>query len=78
MNTKPSPISTFKKLPEYFGEPQGNTIAQLNAAIANGKAFSRRTGISYEDLVLLLKTNFINPGLASFHCFRNYKLALLN
>lgn len=54
---------SYKKLPEYFGEPENNTIAQLNAAIANGKAFCRRTGISYEDLVALLKTNFINPGI---------------
>ncbi len=51
-----------KKLPRYFGEPENNTIAQLNTAIANGKEFIRRVGITYEELVQLLKTNFINPG----------------
>lgn len=52
----------YKNLPLYFGEPEDNTIAQLNAAIANGKEFSRRVGITNEQLVQLLKTNFINPG----------------
>ncbi len=53
---------TFKPLPEYFGEAPATTIPQLNAAIAAGKNFSRRMKITYEDLVALLKTNFINPG----------------
>ncbi len=53
---------TFKALPEYFGEALTTTIPQLNAAIAPGKNFSRRMNITYEDLVALLKTNFINPG----------------
>ncbi len=53
----------YKKLPRYFGEPENNTIAQLNKAIANGKEFSRRMGITYEELMQLLKTNFINPGI---------------
>ncbi len=52
----------YKPLSEYFGEPSGNTLAQLNSAISNGKTFSRRVGIDYEELVSLLKTNFINPG----------------
>ncbi len=30
---------TYKQLPEYFGEAAGSSIAQLNAAVANGKAF---------------------------------------
>nr|WP_315173790.1 neuraminidase-like domain-containing protein [uncultured Flavobacterium sp.] len=53
---------SYKKLPLYFGEPENNTIVQLNAALANGKEFSRRLGIQNEELVRLLKTNFINPG----------------
>jgi len=52
----------FKPLPEYFGELPTHTLAQLNTAIANGKTFSRRVGLDYEELVLLLKTNFINQG----------------
>ncbi len=66
----------FKKLPEYFGEPEGNTIAQLNAAIANGKAFCHRTGISYDDLATLLKTNFINPGLTIVPLFQKLQINL--
>lgn len=66
----------FKKLPEYFGEPENNTIAQLNAAIANGKAFCRRTGITYEDLIALLKTNFINPGVNLVPLFQKLGISL--
>lgn len=51
-----------KKLPLYFGEPENNSIVQLNSAISNAKVFSRRVGITNEHLVQLLKTNFINPG----------------
>ncbi len=54
---------SYKKLPEYFGEPENNTISQLNDSIANGKSFCRRVNISYEKLVSLLKTHFINPGI---------------
>lgn len=53
----------FKPLPEYFGEAPATTIPALNTAIADGKTFSRRMQISYEELVLLLKTKFINPGI---------------
>jgi hypothetical protein len=67
---------TFKKLPEYFGQPQNNTIAQLNAVIANGKTFSRTVGISYEDLVELLKTNFINPGYTLVPLFQKLHISL--
>jgi hypothetical protein len=52
----------FRKLPEYFGEPADATIDALNNAIAAGKEFSRRADISYEELVALLRTRFINPG----------------
>lgn len=69
---------SFRKLPEYFGEPAGNTIAQLNAAIANGKTFSRTVGISYEDLVNLLKTNFINPGYAIVPLFQKLNIGLVD
>lgn len=54
----------FRALPEYFGEPPGAGIEALNAAVADGKTFCRRTAISYEELVGILKTRFINPGLA--------------
>ena len=53
----------YRALPEYFGEAANATIEDLNAAVAEGKTFCRRTEISYEDLIGLLKTQFINPGL---------------
>ncbi|MDQ1833709.1 neuraminidase-like domain-containing protein [Massilia scottii] len=52
----------FRALPEYFGEPAASGIDALNAAISNGKTFSRRTGITYQDLSDILRTRFINPG----------------
>jgi hypothetical protein len=67
---------TFKKLPEYFGEPENNTIDQLNATIANGKAFCRRVGITYEDLAALMKTNFINPGAGLVPLFQKLDISL--
>lgn len=54
---------TFRDLPLYFGLPATTTIGALNDAIADGKSFSRTTGISYEELVAILKTEFINPGV---------------
>lgn len=56
--------ATDRRLPEYFGEPPNATIDAVNAAVANGKTFCRRAAISYEDLVRILKTAFINPGAA--------------
>ncbi len=52
----------FRMLPEYFGEPSAANIDALNAAVSDGKTFSRRTEISYQDLVEILRTRFINPG----------------
>src|SRR5437763_8586301 len=52
----------FRQLPEYFGEPAASTIDALNAAVSDGKTFCRRTEITYEDLVAILETSFINPG----------------
>ncbi|GAB1452745.1 hypothetical protein MASR2M47_28010 [Draconibacterium sp.] len=68
----------FKNLPAYFDQPEGNTLAQLNAAVADGKTFSRTVGISYEDLVVLLKTNFINPGYAIVPLFQKLKINLVD
>ena len=67
---------TFKNLPEYFGEPAGNTIGQLNAAISGGKAFCRRLDLKYEDLIVLLETNFINPGFKLVTLFKTLHLNL--
>ncbi|MEO8415425.1 MAG: neuraminidase-like domain-containing protein, partial [Ginsengibacter sp.] len=67
---------TFKALPEYFGEPAGNSIAQLNAVMANGKTFTRRVDISYEDLVSMLTTNFINPGYSVVPLFEKLQISI--
>jgi len=53
----------FRALPVYFGLSPVTTIAALNAQVADGKTFSRLTGVSYEELVAILKTKFINPGV---------------
>lgn len=66
----------FKELPQYFGEAAGTTLDQLDAAISNGKEFSRRVGISYEQLVKLLKTNFINPGAVLTPALQSLKISL--
>lgn len=67
---------TFRKLPEYFGEPGDNTISRLNDAIADGKTFSRRVGIGYDDLAALLQTRFINPGITRVPLFQKLKISL--
>ena len=67
---------TYKQLAQYFGEAAGTTLNDLDAAISNGKEFSRRAGISYEQLVVLLKTNFINPGAVLMPLFQELKISL--
>src|SRR5262249_46696858 len=54
----------FRALPEYFGQPAAATIDQLNAAIAEGKTFCRTVEVSYQELVDILRTKFINPGFS--------------
>ena len=53
----------FRALPEYFGEPAGASIDDLNDAVANAKTFCRRVDITYEDLAEILKTRFVNPAI---------------
>jgi hypothetical protein len=55
--------SGFAALPEYFGEPSGASIDELNDAVANAKVFSRRVGVKYLELDRILKTRFVNPGV---------------
>lgn len=64
-------------LPEYFGEPAAATIDQLNTAISNGKIFSRRVNINYQEVVSLLKTEFINPGIVLVPLLEATKIPLL-
>jgi hypothetical protein len=44
-----------------YGFPNGTADADVIAGISNAKQFSRRLDISYEDLVSILKTRFVNP-----------------
>jgi hypothetical protein len=69
--------STTRKLPEFFGELPAADMVQLNTAIANGKAFSRRTDIKYEELSRLLKTVFINPGVRLLPLLEKLQLDLV-
>lgn len=66
----------YRKLPEYFGEPAQTTLAELNARIAEGKTFCRRTGIKYEDLVAMLLASFINPGASLVPRLQRLRLTL--
>lgn len=49
--------------PEYYGLAAAADIAALNTAVGNAKIYCRNTDLKYADLVALLKTRFINPGV---------------
>lgn len=62
--------SGTKKLPVYFGEDEtmdfddfiNKPFDDHNNKIYNAKIFSRKTGINYNELIELIKTQFINPN----------------
>ncbi|HEY0377591.1 MAG TPA: neuraminidase-like domain-containing protein [Pyrinomonadaceae bacterium] len=45
-----------------YGFPSGTTNANVIAALSNAKQFSRRLSVTYEELVSILKTRFVNPN----------------
>ena len=47
---------------QMYGFPNGTADAKVVAGLSNAKQFARRAGITYEDLVAVLKTRFINPN----------------
>lgn len=49
-------------LQQLYGYPQATPIPAMLAELANAKAFSRRVGITYEDIIEILKTRFVNPN----------------
>lgn len=51
--------SKTKKIPAYFGEDEN---ISFDNKVFNAKTFSRRTGITYDELIELVKTQFINPN----------------
>jgi hypothetical protein len=46
---------------DLYGFPAGTTEPQALAGLANVKAFARRVGIEYDDLIAVLETAFVNP-----------------
>ncbi len=45
-----------------YGFPNGTADADVIAGLSNAKQFARRVGISYDDIVAILKTRFVNPN----------------
>lgn len=45
-----------------YGFPNAAADPDVIAVLSNAKVFARRVGISYDDLVSLLRTRFINPN----------------
>ena len=49
-------------LQQLYGYPPATSEADALVGLSNAKAFTRRVGISYEDIIEILKTRFINPN----------------
>lgn len=47
---------------QLYGFANGTTDAAIVAELSNAKKFTRRVGITYEDIAAILKTRFINPN----------------
>jgi hypothetical protein len=45
-----------------YGFPNGTADAGVITELSNAKQFTRRLGITYEDVVEILKTRFVNPN----------------
>ena len=54
--------STAVPLRRMYGFPEGTADSAVIAGLSNAKLFCRRVGISYDDLIAILKTQFINPN----------------
>jgi hypothetical protein len=51
-------------LGQLYGYPSTTPEPDVLAGLSNAKAFTRRVGISYEDIFEILKTRFVNPHSA--------------
>jgi Neuraminidase-like domain/Salmonella virulence plasmid 28.1kDa A protein len=49
-------------LADLYGFAHGTSDATVIAEMSNAKTFARRTGVTYEELVALLRTRFVNPA----------------
>lgn len=45
-----------------YGFPNGTTDANVIVGLSNAKLFTRRAGITYEEIVAILQTRFVNPS----------------
>lgn len=54
--------SAASTLARIYGFPAGTTDEQAIAELSNAKRFTRRVGVSYNELIALLRTRFINPN----------------
>ncbi len=54
--------STVVPLWRMYGFPNGTMDADIIMALSNAKQFSRLIRITYEDIVTLLQTQFVNPN----------------
>lgn len=45
-----------------YGFPPGTPDAAVISGLSNAKQYTRRTDISYEDLIAILRTRFVNPN----------------
>lgn len=70
--------TAFRDLPVYFGLPAATTIDALNDQVAEGKAFCRLSEIGYEELVAILKTRFINPGVVVVPALERLQLPMVS
>lgn len=49
-------------LQRLYGYSPNTPEAEILSTLANAKTFTRRVGISYEDLLEIIKTRFVNPN----------------
>ncbi|HWW73910.1 MAG TPA: hypothetical protein VNZ44_00855, partial [Pyrinomonadaceae bacterium] len=54
--------SAAVSLPALYGFGAATTPAQAVAALSNAKDYSRRVNVTYEELVEILRTRFVNPN----------------
>jgi hypothetical protein len=58
LTNTPSPVPLWLG----YGFASGTAEADVTAALSNAKQFARRVGITYEEIVAILRTQFINPN----------------
>ena len=56
------PLNTKLTLQQLYGYDSAISEADVVASLSNVKDFTRRVGISYEEIIEILKTRFINPN----------------